>query len=83
MVPINGSPSNTLRVGGTGEESSSPDAEAVSQPKVKKGYIDKDYHGFFRLNGALCRFTTYSGRRYVNLLDVVDEKFLTTIGGMR
>jgi hypothetical protein len=59
------------------------DLEAASKPKAKKGYIDKDYHGFFSLNGVFVKFSTYGGRRYVNLLDVVDEKYLTTIGGMQ
>ena len=54
--------------------------EAASKPKAKKGYIDKDYHGFFTLKNAIVQFTTYGGRRYVNLQDVVDEKYLTTIG---
>lgn len=57
--------------------------KAESQPKAKKGYIDKDYHGFFSHKGRLVKFTTYSGRRYVSLLDIVDEKFLTTICGIQ
>ena len=69
--------SKPLRVG-AGESSSREVSKAASKPKAKKGFYDPDYHGFFSLNGATVKFSTYSGRRYVQAQDVVDEKFLTT-----
>ena len=77
------STTNAVRVEGTGEESSSPEREAVSQPKAKKGYIDEDYHGFFIENNVPVKFTTYRGVRYVHILPIVVEKSLTTIGSSR
>ena len=74
--------SKTLREGGSEEESSSSDRPAASKRKAKKGFYDPDYHGFFKVNGVLARFSTYSGVRYVHIQDVVDEKFLTTISGI-
>jgi len=77
MTSIN----KTLRVG-AGERSTREVASAASKPKAKKGsFVDRDYHGFFNLNGHFCRFSTYGGRRYVEAQDIVDEKFLTTISG--
>ena len=70
--------SKTLREGARGRELA-PVSEAVSKPKAKKGYIDRDYHGYFFENGCVRRFTTCSGVRYVHPQYIVVKKSLTTI----
>lgn len=78
---MNSSSSNTLRVG-VGESSSHEVSLSLPKLKAKKGYIEQDYHGFFIENGAIRRFTTYSGKRYVHAQPIVFRKCLTTISGV-
>ena len=75
---------NALREGVKGQRAAPLAKQAASQPKAKKGcFVDADYHGFCQINGRPSKFTTYRGVRYVSAQDVVDEKFLTTIGGRK
>jgi len=77
---MKGSSSNRLRERVKGVRAN-PLANAASKPKAKKGYIDRDYHGYFVEDGALRQFTTCRGVRYVHPQSIVVEKRLTTTHG--
>lgn len=68
---MKGSRTNALGGRGAGKRAGFPAVEAASKPKAKKGFIDEDYHGYFIEKGAIRKFTTHGGVRYVHPLPIV------------
>ena len=74
---MKGSVTNRLRERAKGVRANPLANDAASEPKAKKGYIDRDYHGYFIANGAIRKFTICSGVRYVHPQQIVVRKSLT------
>lgn len=64
---MNASSSNALRIGGTGEKSSSPEPKAESKPKAKRSQLERVYHRVFVDMGKVRHFALFRGVRYMQI----------------
>jgi len=69
---------DSWRKGELGLEALCPRPNVAAKPKAKKRRVSRVYHRFCGVFGNFVPCTISGGVRRVQLLHVVDEKFLTT-----